>query len=888
MVRTFAKNFNTIDCTDQDYDVHFTECNNGKRSAFFFYKPPAVCLNGKLPAPITGLDCAYSCTNGKYFSTNSSACVTCGPGSYSLETRTNMIDSWTTLPPQMTTSCERTGVGNCNAWHPNGDYIDSGNNRQNHNIRSALEYKFEVQEAWATLAFSYQVSAENNWDFLNFMVDDQLIFKVSQQTWAEYAMNVTTGFHTAKWIYTKDPSIAVGEDMAKIRNIMLVKPAPLAFTCPLCAKGEYSDGTKPCEKCPAGTFAPEEGSSSCQNCPAMHNSYPGSAKCYLSSVPCTTADYFFYNTECDASNNQITKYQWIQPKLCNETADGSVTLPADATHACVPVSCKPGQLPANKQCEYCPIKTASVSGSECVPCATGTASTSRDLIYDNWHNQWPGDFRSECVGDCRNPSGWRLAGDHIDSGIGNGASDSYFIFSFEILNNTNIFGLQRAVVIDYSLSCLSGSLQVTLDDYIYTSVQCGGCADLNAKRTMTLPFMSPGIHHMMINMKMNKEDITNTTSADCDRAVIRSITVHGTAHTGGAPQCQRCPAGTFSDDMKTCETCPAGTSSADLAEKCEECPVDTFSPRRSAACYKCGEGFTAKAGSSSCSWKAGTCKYNWAEKNRTFDLVSAGKQWAEQTLASLDEPGTSFYLNLCGDVPECNAINAKACKYVPLTDDWVNLGNHVDFKAIPASSSSALMLSATITNYESFCRDNTTGYAGPIQSRIRAVCDATADVTVGAQVSRQGNCLYDFLIATRAACTLCTEEDWVEVEGSCDAVTLTMPIRYIKRPAGSLVVQPNTCSGGVDKSALTETRACTIPLPVAAWIPITIVAVFLGLLILAAIIIIVLYKKFRDVSMKYKQFIDESDAPVPEGAAPQRKRGDSELQSATIPDADDE
>lgn len=81
------------------------------------------------------------------------------------------------------------------------------------------------------------------------------------------------------------------------------------------------------------------------------------------------------------------------------------------------------------------------------------------------------------------------------------------------------------------------------------------------------------------------------------------------------------------------------------------------------------------------------------------------------------------------------------------------------------------------------------------------------------------------------------------------------------------------CSGGVDWSNRVESRACTIPLPVPAWVPVAVVAGFIGLLAIALVVIVVLYLKFRDVSNKYKQFVDEDE----NGTA---RRKETELRSA--------
>ncbi|MCX6273280.1 MAG: C25 family cysteine peptidase [Bacteroidetes bacterium] len=73
-----------------------------------------------------------------------------------------------------------------------------------------------------TLSFYRKVSSENNWDWLKFSVDDNVLDQWSgEKSWQKVSFPVTTGTHTFKWSYTKDDSYLTGADAAWIDFITL-------------------------------------------------------------------------------------------------------------------------------------------------------------------------------------------------------------------------------------------------------------------------------------------------------------------------------------------------------------------------------------------------------------------------------------------------------------------------------------------------------------------------------------------------------------------------------------------------------------------------------------------------------------------------------------------
>jgi hypothetical protein len=76
-------------------------------------------------------------------------------------------------------------------------------------------------------SFDYRVSSEQDFDFLNFYVDGNLLQQWSGEAgWATYVFPVSQGTHTLEWTYTKDFSGSAGLDAAFIDNVNLPLGVP--------------------------------------------------------------------------------------------------------------------------------------------------------------------------------------------------------------------------------------------------------------------------------------------------------------------------------------------------------------------------------------------------------------------------------------------------------------------------------------------------------------------------------------------------------------------------------------------------------------------------------------------------------------------------------------
>lgn len=82
------------------------------------------------------------------------------------------------------------------------------------------------------------MSAEENYDYFEFLVDEQRVLKKSNVApWENFAYNLTRGYHTLKWRYVKDFSLTRGEDRVKVRDIILTHTNNVVTKCPPCPPG---------------------------------------------------------------------------------------------------------------------------------------------------------------------------------------------------------------------------------------------------------------------------------------------------------------------------------------------------------------------------------------------------------------------------------------------------------------------------------------------------------------------------------------------------------------------------------------------------------------------------------------------------------------------------
>ena len=110
--------------------------------------------------------------------------------------------------------------------HTQKTFPDWTSTNHNHSSISSEEYTFTTLGT-ADLSFDWEVSSENNYDWLVVLLDGVEILKKSGSLSGSYVYSsalgnrITQGAHTLVVKYTKDGSSNVGDDQAKVYNIVV-------------------------------------------------------------------------------------------------------------------------------------------------------------------------------------------------------------------------------------------------------------------------------------------------------------------------------------------------------------------------------------------------------------------------------------------------------------------------------------------------------------------------------------------------------------------------------------------------------------------------------------------------------------------------------------------
>ena len=99
-----------------------------------------------------------------------------------------------------------------------GDYCAQGGNVAD-NGNTAIEIDLEFPQD-GILAFSWKVSSEANYDFLQFYLDEELVSQISGTVaWTQVGYELEAGAHSLRWNYHKDYSEASGSDIGWIDEV---------------------------------------------------------------------------------------------------------------------------------------------------------------------------------------------------------------------------------------------------------------------------------------------------------------------------------------------------------------------------------------------------------------------------------------------------------------------------------------------------------------------------------------------------------------------------------------------------------------------------------------------------------------------------------------------
>ncbi|XP_070549731.1 endosome/lysosome-associated apoptosis and autophagy regulator family member 2-like [Ptychodera flava] len=206
-------------------------------------------------------------------------------------------EDWTELPSEFSLLSEAIddtwmhSAGNCNEsrWHLMGNYIASAGD----DCASTLVYTANLKKA-GSVSFTYQYSDDNT-IFHVYAKNDQCQTMrdtnvnrwpatTGEGEWKTITMYLKSGLNVIYWKTMGVDFDDDGNNKKKVKPVLIkeIEVMGIAYTseCTKCKPGTFArdEGSRFCEDCPADTFS-VTGSGECQKCPDTHYSQPGSGNC---------------------------------------------------------------------------------------------------------------------------------------------------------------------------------------------------------------------------------------------------------------------------------------------------------------------------------------------------------------------------------------------------------------------------------------------------------------------------------------------------------------------------------------------------------------------------------------------------------------------------------
>ncbi|PIK52994.1 hypothetical protein BSL78_10103 [Apostichopus japonicus] len=430
------------------------------------------------------------------------------------------------------------------------------------------------------------------------------------------------------------------------------------------------DYTSKCTPCPAGTHAPNTGSSRCIACPLNSRSDEGSATCiecessqyaYVGSdtctekVPCKEQDYYkrYDYSKCQMGKKTQVEYKWIEPVICEYGIAGAVPRPSSTEEDCP--SCNPGmQLSKDGHCEFCKDGQFSDGKDPCKACPALTIPK-KMMKYLTW-KELPPYMTTSCLNNdedsnCDRDSGWIAAGNHIHSGE-NYADDVYLILTLDVTEfqvGGSYFEGQDTIVAEitfaFDMDCHQDCSLYFLEELETSSPQF--LATWTGKTNQTTIFThkisttTPRTFTWAFEKKDPKTVLDPSVDLRHDVAKIYNITVTNVKN-GGASYCEACPEGR----NKECISCSAGKYYSNDTKTCKPCALNHYLSPSNDHCIPCGPGLKnvqQKVCYSDCSFSLDKVDYNLSALKGFHTL---------DTSSSFTEAGNRFFkrynISLCG------------------------------------------------------------------------------------------------------------------------------------------------------------------------------------------------------------------------------------------------
>ncbi|ODM99963.1 hypothetical protein Ocin01_06725 [Orchesella cincta] len=388
-----------------------------------------------------------ACEAGQFLNLTTVQCEDCEAGTYSLGGGLR-FDEWDPLPTGFRTQVEKfhsmfSTFGrqyadvNCSkwGWRSRGDMLIS----QGGPCVATLTYtaqlvkpgslRFTYQYADDSVLFQFQANSEQC-ESLREAEGSRWPPLTGEGSWRTEEISLHTGLNIFQW-----KTVGIDAHRPKPVIIKRIELEGVGYTssCNPCPPGFFSDmkASKTCYPCKRDFYANKK-STICTPCDK--NEYyaePGSSQC-LRRPACTTSDYYSIHAPCNANNQTQVVYKWIEPKICLETREGAVELPAPKPlEECPP--CNPGTEYRDGSCQSCPTNYFSDGLTTCSSCPANTVPE-RGHYMTQWYS-WPHNVHTTCISPegngCSSSPAWQLNGKYIQSGKGH-ASWVYLVMTVSV------------------------------------------------------------------------------------------------------------------------------------------------------------------------------------------------------------------------------------------------------------------------------------------------------------------------------------------------------------------------------------------------------------------------------------------------------------------------
>lgn len=837
-------------CKESDYHFEYTDCDVlGSRWRVAIPNKPDTCTG--LPDPVKGTQCTFTCNEGEFLDMRTQECQKCVAGTYSLGTGV-AFDEWDSLPSgflrhgiDMNKGDASTNCSN-SMWIPKGDYIASNTDE----CSSTLSYAVSLKKPGSV---SFQYLYPDNSIFFEFYVQNDQCqstdsvnrwMTLSKSDWEYHFVQLSSGNNVLYWRTTGFSLAGSSAKPVLLKNIAI---SGVSYTseCFHCKPGTYSDkpGASRCIPCAANSYS-NKGASACQPCEADTYSGIGSGSC-LQRPPCKQTDYFYTHTPCDSRGQTQLMFKWIEPKICSESVNGAIQLPASGEMmACPP--CNPGFFSSNTSaCEPCPHGFFS-NGTECSECPAGTEPV-MSFKY-KWWNRMPSNMRSSVFSveysSTDRTTGWEVAGEYIYTTQSDRDSD-FMLLTLQVPGYS----------LPHSLGKDNEIVELSRITFVFETKCTADCklhfmTGQNERNNMIVESWSGTIGKQSYSYLIKSNSTvsftwgfqrTGTFSMENEYSsdLAKIYTVHITNVIGGvASECQQCALAASGTDS-ACVPCPSGHYMLKGTGVCKSCPANTIirpeQPIGEQACILCGPNTYSNKGRSACIsdctlallQKGEILHYDFSPLARVTDFQSSprftnkGLQYfhhfsvmlcgmQDGGLASCVENVTESKRDVKGYICQSTLVPSEVRGQSVVSSQPFSIGDTLigvttDSKLDDISSLDFLSKSElpdVIFYYRS--RETTQACKNGRSTSIRLRCDPTA--TLKDQISLPSNCSegtcdgcsFHFLWRSQHACPLCSERNYKEIVSAC--------IQGIQRTT-YVWQQPLRCTGGVDLP-LQKVSAC--------------------------------------------------------------------------------